>query len=193
MDNNYNIEIIRSNRKTIGLEVRADGRVLVRAPLRADAATINQMIKSHEGWIIDKLKKVNENKQALEKEKIRKLTREELEDLARRASRIIPKKVFYFSKIVGVSYGRITIRNQSTIWGSCTKKGNLNFNCMLILAPEEIIDYVVVHELCHRKEMNHSKAFWQQVENVLPDYKSCEKWLKENGSLIMAQNPAKRD
>ncbi|MDY3888895.1 MAG: M48 family metallopeptidase, partial [Agathobacter sp.] len=84
----------------------------------------------------------------------------------------IPKRVAYFADIMGVDYGRITIRMQKTRWGSCSSKGNLNFNCLLMLAPPEVIDYVVVHELCHRKEMNHSKAFWREVERVLPDYRS---------------------
>ena len=81
----------------------------------------------------------------------------------------------------------ITIRNQKTRWGSCSSKGNLNFNCLLMLTPPEVIDYVVVHELCHRKEMNHSGAFWAEVEKVLPDYKEQVKWLKENGGQIIGR------
>ena len=86
---------------------------------------------------------------------------------------------------MGVTYGRITIRNQKTRWGSCSSKGNLNFNCLLMLTPPEVIDYVVVHELCHRKEMNHSKAFWDEVAHVLPDYEKARLWLKTEGDMIM--------
>jgi predicted metal-dependent hydrolase len=86
---------------------------------------------------------------------------------------------------VGVDYRRITIRSQKTRWGSCSSSGNLNFNCLLLLAPPEVLDYVVVHELCHRKEMNHSPRFWAEVGRVLPDYKKRNKWLKENGSRLM--------
>lgn len=92
-----------------------------------------------------------------------------------------------YAKQIGVTYGRITIRNQKTRWGSCSSKGNLNFNCLLMLTPPEVIDYVVVHELCHRKEMNHSGAFWAEVEKVLPDYKEQVKWLKENGAQIIGR------
>ena len=90
---------------------------------------------------------------------------------------------------VGVTYGRITIRNQRTRWGSCSAKGNLNFNCLLMKAPPEVLDYVVVHELCHRLEMNHSPRFWAQVERVLPDYKVSRKWLREHGNELMDLNP----
>lgn len=82
---------------------------------------------------------------------------------------------------MGVTYGRITIREQKTRWGSCSSKGNLNFNWRLIFAPEYVLDYVVVHELAHRKEMNHSKAFYAVIESVLPDYQTAKKWLKDHG------------
>ena len=82
-------------------------------------------------------------------------------------------------------YGRVTVRCQRTKWGSCTSQGNLNFNCLLMLCPPEVIDSVVVHELCHRKEMNHSPRFWAEVEKILPDYKISRKWLKDHGEVIM--------
>lgn len=82
---------------------------------------------------------------------------------------------------MGVSYGSITVREQKTRWGSCSAKGNLNFNWKLVLMPEEILDYVVVHELAHRLQMNHSTEFWDEVEKILPDYRKRRQWLKENG------------
>ena len=85
---------------------------------------------------------------------------------------------------MGVTYGRISIREQKTRWGSCSSKGNLNFNWRLIFAPPEVLDYVVVHELAHRKEMNHSKAFYAIVESIMPDYRKWKKWLKENGGTL---------
>ena len=86
---------------------------------------------------------------------------------------------------MGVSYGAVTIRSQKTKWGSCSAKGNLNFNCLLMLTPPEIIDSVVVHELCHRKEMNHSERFYRELFRVFPAYSECRNWLKENGGGIM--------
>ena len=97
----------------------------------------------------------------------------------------IPQRVKKYAPLVGVDYGRITIRMQKSRWGSCSSKGNLNFNCLLMAMPEEIRDYVVVHELCHRKQMNHSDKFWAEVEHVLPDYKASKKWLRDNGERIM--------
>ena len=88
---------------------------------------------------------------------------------------------------MGVTYGRITIRSQHTLWGSCSSKGNLNFNCLLMLTPPEVLDYVVVHELCHRKEMNHSARFWAEVEHVLSDYEIRRKWLRENGTALISR------
>ena len=95
------------------------------------------------------------------------------------------RRVAKYASIVGVTIGRITIRSQRRHWDSCSAKGNLNFNCLLMLAPSEVLDYVVVHELCHRKYMNHSKQFWAEVAKVMPDYKKCERWLKEEGSLLI--------
>ncbi len=77
--------------------------------------------------------------------------------------------------------GRIIVREQKTRWGSCSSKHNINLNWKLIMMPEEILNYVVVHELAHLKQMNHSKAFWEEVEKVLPDYKKQKEWLKQNG------------
>ena len=115
------------------------------------------------------------------------LTMKDIRKLADQASVVIPKRVEYFAEKIPVTYGRITIRNQKTRWGSCSSKGNLNFNCLLMLAPPEVLDYVVVHELCHRKEMNHSERFWREVENILPDYRERKKWLKENGGRLIAR------
>jgi predicted metal-dependent hydrolase len=116
---------------------------------------------------------------------VEKLTMEEIRDLADRALRVIPERVAHFAPLVGVTYGRITIRNQRTRWGSCSSRGNLNFNCLLMLVPPKVLDYVVVHELCHRKEMNHSPRFWAEVERIIPDFKTYEKWLKTEGGRIM--------
>ena len=114
-----------------------------------------------------------------------RLSMEEIRELASRATEWFPGRVARFAPLVGVTYGRITVRNQKTRWGSCSAAGNLNFNSLLMLAPEEVRDYVIVHELCHRLEMNHSARFWREVGRVLPDWKERKKWLTEHGTGIM--------
>lgn len=175
------MEIIRSKRRTISVEIKNDMRIIVRAPLRMKNEDIRRFIDEKSAWIDKHLKVVKEQSEQYEP----KLTDTEIKELADRAMRDIPERVEKHAKLIGVTFGRITIRNQKTRWGSCSAKGNLNFNCLLMLCPEEIRDYVAVHELCHLIELNHSPRFWAQVEKILPDYKERQKWLRENGSTII--------
>ena len=177
------MQIIRRNRKTMGLELKADGELLVRVPYAVTDEQARKFVERHKRWIANKRKKLNDR--ANEADQAEKFTFAQVQELADKALKYIPERVAFYAPKVGVDYGRITIRNQKTRWGSCSSKGNLNFNCLLMLTPPEVIDYVVVHELCHRKEMNHSKQFWSEVEKILPDYKKQEKWLKNEGSLLM--------
>lgn len=187
-----NVKIIRSNRKTLAIQINPDLSVTVRAPMYAPQSDIERILREKESWIqkhIEKIREQEANKKEIQGESVESeyLTNEEIKKLADKALQHIPKRISYYAKQIGVTYGKITIRNQKTRWGSCSSKGNLNFNCLLMLAPPEIIDYVVVHELCHRKEMNHSKNFWREVEKILPDYKKSVLWLKNEGSMIMAR------
>lgn len=179
------VTVIRSNRKTVAIQVNSDLRVTVRAPYSASEKDIEEILKKKEAWISRHIEKIKKTKERFEAEPTEKLTREKVIALAEEALKVIPERVEYFAKVIGVTYGKITVRNQKTRWGSCSSKGNLNFNCLLMLAPPEVLDYVVVHELCHRKQMNHSKAFWLEVEKVLPNYKEVRKWLKEEGSQMI--------
>ena len=179
------VTVIRSNRKTVAIQVNSNLSVTVRAPRSASEKDIEEILKKKEAWISKHIEKIKETKERFEAEPTEKLTREKVIALAEEALKVIPERVEYFAKVIGVTYGKITVRNQKTRWGSCSSKGNLNFNCLLMLAPPEVLDYVVVHELCHRKQMNHSKAFWSEVEKVLPDYKEARKWLKEDGSQMI--------
>jgi len=177
------INLIRSNRKTISLEITPSGQVLVRAPRHMSEVEIRKFIEKKSSWLVKHLQKQQEAMTLLQAEG--RFTEEEIEKLPKLAKQIIPKKVAYYARLMGVTYGRISIRNQKTRWGSCSREGNLNFNCLLMMAPPEVLDYVVVHELSHRLEMNHSSKFWVQVEKMLPDYRKPRKWLKEHGSRLM--------
>lgn len=168
-------EIIRSRRRTLALQVTREGRVVVRAPLRYPAGRIETFVRQHEDWLQRKLTEQKEHKSALP------LPAPEEEYAYReQARRVLTEKTAYYAKQMGVTYGRISIRGQKTRWGSCSAKGNLNYNWKLMLCPEEVQDYVVVHELAHRREMNHSKAFYRIVEEILPDYRERMRWLKDH-------------
>ncbi|MBQ6999727.1 MAG: M48 family metallopeptidase [Oscillospiraceae bacterium] len=181
MDISY--QIIRSTRKTLSLQITPVGEVIVRCPKRYPVREIEKFVESKRAWLEKHLAKI----EARETQPV--LTEAELRQMAEQAAKLLPERVRYFAPLVGVSYGRITIRSQHTRWGSCSAKGNLNFNCLLLLCPEAVQDYVVVHELCHRKELNHSPAFWAEVERICPDYKTHRKWLKENGSSLIGRLP----
>jgi len=183
------VKIIRSRRKTVAIQVNEDLTVTVRAPLRVSKKEIDRILSEKESWILKSKERMRARAEKVREADLTKLTESEVRLLADEAMKVIPERVAYFSNLMGVTYGRITIRNQRTRWGSCSSKGNLNFNCLLMLTPPAVIDYVVVHELCHRKEMNHSKQFWSEVEKVLPDYKMQEKWLKNEGNLLMKRMP----
>ena len=129
------VQVIRSNRKTIGLEVRADESVILRAPAVDEISDVEW--KSILGEFTE--------------------------------------RVNHFCKVMDVTVGRITIRNQKTRWGSCSSKGNVNFNYI----PRELMDYVIIHELSHRRHMNHSAEFWQEVEKYCKTYRECRKKLRD--------------
>ena len=180
------VEVVYSRRRTLGLEVRADGREILRAPKGLSNQAVMDFVKERQAWIVQKW---------FETERIRRQKAERpprdyeqnpaLEAQYRKeARRRITERAAYFAEKMGVDYGRIAIKAAKTRWGSCSAQGNLNFHWKLILMPPAILDYVVVHELAHRIEMNHSPRFWAQVERILPDYRERRRWLKENGGLI---------
>ena len=183
----FEYQVIRSARKTMTLEVRRDGNVIVRAPLRTGLPRIKRFVNQKQEWVLGCLERTKEYRE--EKPLSADLSEAKRNVYIRKAKETITKRASYFARLMGVSYRNITIREQKTRWGSCSSEKNLNFNWKLILAPPEVLDYVVVHELCHRLEMNHSPRFWAQVERVLPDYKVSRKWLREHGNELMDLNP----
>ena len=175
--------LVRSRRKTISIVIKPSGEVEVRCPNRCSKREVDAFVASKEDWIRKHLETI------AARPKAEVLTAAELRTLADDAAEKIPERVRFFAQQMGISYGRITIRSQKTRWGSCSAKGNLNFNCLLMLMPQEVQNYVVIHELCHRKELNHSAAFWSEVEKYCPDYRTHRKWLKDNGSSLIARLP----
>ena len=180
------VTIIRSNRKTLSIQLKPD-EIIARAPLRMKDKEIYGFIETKKAWIEKNLVKIDERQKALDE--VKPFTEEEIKALAKKAKAIIPERVKYYAPKIGVTYNRITIRCQRTRWGSCSSKGNLNFNCLLALFSLEVIDSVVVHELCHRKHMNHSPQFYAEIEKVFPEYSKWHKWLSDNGGVYVGRLP----
>ena len=176
--------LVRSGRRTIALEIRA-GELIVRAPYSATMTEIERLLREKEAWIRKHLEMSRERKEAVQG--IPPLTEEELHELGRRAVEYFPPRVRYYAEKIGVRPRKITIRNQRTRWGSCSSGGNLNFNCILMLTPPEVIDSVIVHELCHLKDMNHSEAFYREVRKAYPEYDRWHGWLKEHQAELLAR------
>jgi len=175
--------IIRSARRTLSMQINCNGEVTVRAPFHTSDAEIRRFIAEHHTWLEKHLRKAAAAEAAADEDG--RLTEEELRALGKEALREIPPRVQYWAERMGVSYRNITIRNQRTRWGSCSTQGNLNFNCLLMLTPPEVRDSVIVHELAHRKHMNHSPAFYAFILEFCPNYKEYNRWLKQNGPVLM--------
>lgn len=170
------IEIIKSMRKTVLIEINSDLSLTVKVPIYMTEKQIEAFLSRKQNWIEKNIEKIRQRANG-----VGKLNDTDKNELIAKAKEVLPPKVEHLAEKVGVKYNRVTVRCQKTRWGSCSSKKNLNFNCLLILCPEEIQDYVIIHELCHLKELNHSSAFWKEVEKYCPDYKAHRNWLKNNG------------
>lgn len=172
-------------RHSISIQINQTGNMIVRCPYYLPQNMIENFLWKKRDWIYKHyIEIISRNSQddttasstqedAVLVKKYKSLARNEFQ-----------KRCAYYQKYTGGIYHTISIRDQKTRWGSCSSKGNLSFNWRLILAPSEILDYVVVHELCHLTYMNHSKDFWNMVASIIPDYKIRRKWLKENGYTL---------
>lgn len=178
--------ILRSNRKTLSMSFTDQGLV-VRAPLRCSRARIDAFLLSHQAWLARQEEAFLRRQAQLAS--IPPLTPDELEALRRKGREVFPARVAHYAPLVGVEVSSVTVRAQKSRWGSCSARGGLSFNCLLLLAPEEVLDSVVVHELCHRKFMNHSKDFYGEIDRVFPLYNSCRVWLKEHGDELLRRLP----
>ena len=197
MENTYRIKyqsklydlpytVIRSRRKTCGISICPDGILTMRVPLGTTDKEIQNILLAKQHWIITHYLKLMEQAKNRPASDLSDTQRSALEKRYLDAAReYFPKRAAYFQTLTGGIYNRITIRDQKTRWGSCSAKGTLSFNWRLMLAPPAVLDYVVVHELCHLTHMDHSPAFWQAVEAVCPDYRTHRKWLKDHGHELV--------
>ena len=168
------IKIIRSKRKTLSLEVKENGEVVLRVPFWCSSKTIDDFVNAKNDWLksaLERQKKISENKVQLDDKRIA--------ELKRSATILLPERVSYYSKLMGVEPTGIKITSAQKRFGSCNTKNSICFSYLLMLYPQEAIDYVVVHELAHIRFHNHGKDFYSFIESVLPDYKNREKILKD--------------
>jgi predicted metal-dependent hydrolase len=216
--------LVRSRRRSIGLEVRPDATLVVRAPVRTPVWYVESLLREKAGWIEDKLAKARGHVSLLPRHDF--LTGEHFPYLGRewpfvvvafqkapltfdektgfsldiaafdrgevafevwyraRARELLAERVRHYAPPVGVSVPRLRITGAEWRWGSCSTSGTVSFAWRLIMAPMDVVDYVVVHELAHRREMNHSARFWEVVASVLPDYDARRRWLKDHGRML---------
>ena len=170
-----NYELIRSKRRTLGLEITADLRVVVRAPLRCSVREIERFVAAHEGWIARHL--VAQRERA-ERAATRQVTPQEEERLRALAAEDIPRRVAYYSAQMGLVPTSVRITGAQKRFGSCSGKNGLCFSWRLMQYPPEAIDYVVVHELAHIRHHNHSAAFHALVAQYLPDHRERRALLR---------------
>lgn len=180
-----------SDRRSYGISIEATGEVMLHLPLSGSVRDAVRMAEEKRGWIIEKVlmqRQRLEEAQKKEAQRDKCYTPEQRSALEKRyreaAKEYFPQRAAYYAYLLGVSYDRIRIAGQKTRWGSCSSNKTLSFNWKLMLAPPKVLDYVVVHEICHLREMNHSPRFWALVESLMPDYKQQRKWLKENGHTL---------
>ena len=173
----YPVEIVRSDRTTVSLEITKELTVCIRAPKHAADDELYALAEKHEKWIETHLEIM---KRRLEARTAYDLTEEDSEALKALARRVIPPKVEHYAKLMGVKPKSVRITSAHTRFGSCSGENALCFSYILMRYPEEAIDYVVVHELAHIKHHNHSRSFWALVGKYMPDYKQRQKLLRED-------------
>ncbi len=172
----YEYRLIRSNRKTLSLEISRDLTLIVRAPDRLPKSEIDRFVSSHEKWI-EKHLELMRNKSGTYPDE---LSGEEIKALVEKAKKLIPERLKYYSELMGLYPAAVKITGAKTRFGSCSGRDSICFSYRLMQYPDEAIDYVIVHELAHIRHKNHGREFYSLIEKYMPDYKEREQLLKEN-------------
>ena len=185
MENKISYKLNRSKRaKRMRLAVYCDGSVGVTSPFKIQQSIIEKFISDKKQWIWNKIQffKNTEGKIA------RTFSRKDYLENKDKALILVNERSEFYKKTYGFSFNKISVKNQKTRWGSCSRKRNLNFNYKIIFLPAKFQDYIIVHEMCHLKEFNHSGKFWSLVEKVFPDYSEIRKELRERGMFYLSMN-----
>ncbi len=213
----FDYKLIRSDRKTLSVEIDRDGGLIVRAPRRLDKATIERFLESRKRWIEENRRRMLERRAAVVQDssgaqtvwyhgsQLQLLQHDASNVEIRDGALIVPhnwtqaylrawlkemckqelqSRVPPAAALLGVQPTAIHVTEAKTRWGSCSSKNSLNFSWRLIFCPPEVMDYVVIHELCHIRHKNHSAAFWAMVAQYDPDYKTHRAWLREHAALM---------
>ena len=175
----YTLKQSKRARK-VRLAVYGDGSVVVTQPVRMQDSIVENFIRDKSKWL---LSKVTFFKQ-LPTRNITRYTKADYMKYKENARQLVSDRLEYYNRLYRLPFNRVYIRNQKTRWGSCSRKGNLNFNYKILFLDQKVRDYIIVHELCHLKEFNHSKRFWDQVEKIFPDWRAIKKELKINPLVL---------
>jgi len=174
MENKISYKLKRSNRaKRMRLAVYCDGSIVVTSPFGIEKSIIEKFLADKKQWVKDKIQFFK----SVDSKAIRTFSRKDYFENRDRTLALVRQRVEFFNKIYKFSFNKIYIKNQKTRWGSCSFKKNLSFNYKIVFLPQKHQDYIVVHEMCHLKEFNHSKKFWTLVEKTLPNYLDIKKEL----------------
>lgn len=167
-----------SNRaRALRLAIYHDGSFVVTMPNRANERIVEDFILKKSKWILDKVEYFKKNP----RKEIIKHSEKEIREYKLKAKEYVLPRLQYWNGFYNFRYNKITIKNVKSRWGSCSRKGNLNFSYKIALLSQELADYIIVHELCHLGEMNHSSKFWKLVEKTFPNHKELRKQLKQQG------------
>jgi predicted metal-dependent hydrolase len=165
--------------KNVRILVKPDATVVVSAPKRVSKKFIDLFVKEHQPWVLGEIKKISIR--TVSWESPLGISQESYQSCKARSLKFVRDRLRYYGKHYGYTYNRVSIKNMSSRWGSCSSEGNMSFHYRLLFLPLELADYVIVHELCHLAELNHSNRFWQLVRQTIPNYRKCKKALEEYG------------
>ncbi len=180
--NNKNLEYSlkeSSRAKRVRISIDRVGNIIATKPKRVGLEALENFLILKSKWIFEKIDWVNNNKNFL----VSKNSKKEYLENKSKALKLAKERIDHFNKYYNFKFKNITIKNQKTRWGSCSIKGNLNFNYKIALLPQNMSDYIIVHELCHLKEFNHSRKFWNLVAETVPNYLNIRKGFKRNNII----------
>jgi len=174
-----NYSIVRSRKaRSMRISIYPNCEVKVTAPFFLPEFLIKRFVVSKNKWIEKKLKHFKKHPISPKRLLLNSLGRKDFVEQKEKALQLVKERLLHFNRHYGLTYHKITIRNQKSRWGSCSHNGNINFNYKIVFLEPEMQDYIVVHELCHLKELNHGKSFWDLVGETIKDYKKVRGELR---------------